>query len=70
MWMKETCHCHSLSTDSDEGHKTSAPKKGTSFVRILVSVINVKLREVKHDVCGKRQDEISFLPKHGETKFN
>ena len=65
--MKETCHCHGLSTDSDEDHKTSAPKKGTSSGRILVSVINVKLREVKHDVCDKRQDEISFLPKHGET---
>ena len=27
-------------------------------------------REVKHDVYGKRQDEIAFLPKKGETWFN
>ena len=26
-------------------------------------------REVKHDVYGKRQDEISFLPEHGETQL-
>jgi len=26
-------------------------------------------REVKHDVYGKRQDEISFLPKQGETQL-
>ena len=25
------------------------------------------IREVKDDVYGKQQDEISFLPKHGET---
>ena len=24
-------------------------------------------REIKHDVHGKGQDEIFYLPKHGET---
>ena len=29
--------------------------------------LNINIREIKHDVYGKRQDQISFLPKHGET---
>ena len=30
----------------------------------------LKLTSWRYDVYGKRQDEISFLPKHGETWFN
>ena len=33
-------------------------------------LIIVDYREIKHDVYGKRQDEISFSPKHRETWFN
>ena len=36
--------------------------------RILVLTLTALVnRQVKHDVYGKRQDEISFVPKHGET---
>ena len=35
----------------------------------LCSYISIDIREIKHDVYGKRQDEIFFLPKHGETWF-
>ena len=46
----------------------------TLFV-VAVPVVDVKapcwlaqdIREVEHDVYGKRQDEISFLPKRGQT---
>jgi len=35
--------------------------------RILVTLTAPVNREVKHDVYGKRQDEIFFLPKDEET---
>ena len=35
----------------------------------LFSYRNIDIREIKHEVYSKRQDEIFFLPKHGETWF-
>ena len=57
--------------------KVNVPAKTIQFILNLDSWQKViknrsvgNFREVKHDVYGKRNDEIFSLPKHGKTWFS
>ena len=41
--------------------------EGRGLVQGPSLLLNTNIKEIKDEVCGKQQDEIFVLPKHGET---